>query len=349
MGLKSEALTPEAVTAYLGHVLPGASDVQVCNLRRIFGGASRHTWSLDASWIEGESAVQRGLIIRIDPAASLLETDRELEFRVYRGIANSGVPVPAAFWYESSPEWLGGAFFVMERVDGCESARRTIFMPGQEAALQRLAERHFEIGGMISAFDWHAAGWAFLEAPLPQRCWQIELDRWERVIEENRTDAQPVTRLAIAWLRAHPPPPAQRIAVVHADYRLGNVLHDEKGEIRAVLDWEMTHLGDPLEDLAWTCMPNWRRGRNEYAAGVLPLETAWQIWSLSSGLSFDPRAYRWWEVFSQVKAVAIWLTGGRTFADGRAGDCQLAIISTRLTPQDDERTLRMLGLQRERA
>jgi aminoglycoside phosphotransferase (APT) family kinase protein len=352
MATRNETLDAGAVAVYLRHVMPAARDVEVRGLRRIFGGASRHTWSLDASWTEGEARVERGLIIRLDPAASLLDSDRELEFNVYRGLAGSAIPVPEALWHEPSPEWLGGAFFVMGRVDGCEpghEGRRPVFTPGHEAALERLGQRHFEVGGLISAFDWRAAGWTFLEEPPPGGCWRRELEHWERVIEKNRTDAQPIVRLAIAWLRAHPPPAAQRVALVHGDYRLGNLLNDSSGEIRAVLDWEMTHLGDPLEDLAWTCMPDWRRRHPDYPGGLMPIEDAHAIWSRVSGLRVDPEGYRWWEIFSQVKAIAIWLTGGRSFADGRTDDGQLAIISTRMTPVDDERTLAMLGWRREGA
>jgi len=337
----------EAITRYLHHVMPEARVVAARDLRRIFGGASRHTWSVDASWRDRDGAVDQGLIVRIDPAASLLETDREIELNVYRGLQDSCIPVPVPLWHESSPEWLGGAFFVMTRVDGCDEARRLIFTEPFRDALAGLARHHFEIGGEISSFDWEAAGWDFLEPPTPETCWERELGQWERIIEENRTDTQPVVRLAIAWLRAHPPPPAQRISVVHADYRLGNVLHDETGVIKAVLDWEMCHLGDPLEDLAWTSMPNWRRGHPTDPGGVMSKEAAHAIWSQRSGLRVDPTAYRWWEIFSQVKALAIWVTGGRSFADGRSDDTQLAWIAVNFMPQEDERLLRMLGWYRE--
>jgi aminoglycoside phosphotransferase (APT) family kinase protein len=335
-----------AAVRYLQHVMPAATDVAVHDLRRIVGGASRQTWSLDAAWREDGVARRQGLIVRLDPGASLLETDRALEFAVYRGIAGSDIPVPGALWLEPTGEWLGAPFFVLERIDGCETNPQRMFAEPYAASSERLGERLFAIGGRIAAFDWRAAGWTFLDAPAPGDCWRRELEHWERVIEAHRADAQPIVRAAIDWLRRHAPRPAQRVAVVHGDFRTGNVLYDAAGAIHGVLDWEMCHLGDPLEDLAWTCMPNWRWGRLDRAGGLLDFDRAFATWERASGLRRDPDAFRWWSVFAHVKAQGIWLTGARNFADGKTDELQLAMIATRLVPVEDRGLLTLLGWAR---
>jgi aminoglycoside phosphotransferase (APT) family kinase protein len=340
----SGAIAAEAVTRYLEHVVPGAEAVEVGGLRRILGGASRHTWSCDASWTAGGERCERGLIFRVDPEASLLPSHRDLEFRVYRALAGTAIPAPEALWVEGDARWLGAPFFVMERIDGCETAPQALFGEPYASVGERIGERLFEIGGRIAALDWEAAGFGeFMETPAAGECAERELAYWERAIEEARLDAQPVVRAAIDWLRRHPPPPAQRVSVVHGDYRNGNVLYDERGEIHGVLDWEMAHLGDPVEDLAWTCMPDWRWGRLDRYGGLLEPERALGTWQAASGLRVEREAFHWWSLFSQVKAQAIWLTGERAFLDGRTEELKLPLIGTVFKAREDRVMLELLG------
>lgn len=330
-----------AVARYLQHVMPDAGELRVEGLRRILGGASRITWSCDARWTEDGVEREQGMIFRIDPPASLLPAN-DIEHRVYRGMAGSDVPVPAVLWVEEDADWLGGRFFVMERIDGCETAPQALFRPPYDAVARTIGERLFEIGGRIAAFDWRAAGWDFLDAPDPADCWRVELDDWSGRIEAARLDTQPVARFAIAWLRRNPPPPARRVSVVHGDHRTGNVLYDETGAIRGVLDWEMAHLGDPVEDLAWTCALDWRWGRDDLYGGVIEPEAAIAIWERASGLTFDRDAFHWWSLFAAVKAQGIWLTGERSFLDGETEELRLPMIGSIFKSREDSRMLELL-------
>ncbi len=79
-------LQAEQIAEYLQSRLPQASDIAVQNLFRIPGGASRETWSFDAHWREGGSIVSRAFVLRGDPDASLLVTDRDTEFRVMAAV-----------------------------------------------------------------------------------------------------------------------------------------------------------------------------------------------------------------------------------------------------------------------
>jgi aminoglycoside phosphotransferase (APT) family kinase protein len=331
-------VTAEGFASYLAHAVPLARDIAVTHVRRIVGGASRVTYSLDAAWHDDAGHHERGLIV---------VSNREAEFAAYRGMATSDVPVPEALWIEGDANWFGGPFFVTSRIDGCATRRQQEFEPPYDAVGETLGRNLFQIGGRIAAFDWQEADWDFLEAPAADRCCERELGHWAQTIEQSRWDPQPIARAAIDWLRRHPPPPAQRVSVVHGDFRTGNVLFDETGQIHGVVDWEMCHLGDPLEDLAWTCMRNWRWERMALASGLIDLPVAHHEWEVASALTVDPAAYHWWEIFTHVKAQGIWLTGARNFADGLAEEISLPGHAIRRGPTDDRSLLELLGWVQE--
>jgi aminoglycoside phosphotransferase (APT) family kinase protein len=333
-----------AIARYFTARLHDAHDVTVAKLFRIPGGASRETWSADLRWLEssGKERVQ-GFIIRRDPEASLVDSDRRVEFDFYRSFADSAVPVPRPLFLETEPTWLERPFFVMERIDGCESQFQALLDPAFAPHRAGLAQRMYEILADIAVtpIDGLPATESS-DVPSPQACWRRELDYWEGVIDANQIEPQPIVRAGIRWLRRNPPPPAQRVCVVHGDYRTGNFLY-RGDQIYGILDWEMAHFGDPHEDLAWSFMPAWQWARDGKAGGIVAAEEAIRIWEQRSGLRVDAAALHWWDVFSCVKAQGIWLTAARQFADGRAQDIMLAFTSYWLIVAQDRFLLRALG------
>jgi aminoglycoside phosphotransferase (APT) family kinase protein len=334
----------DAVARYFAARLHDAHDLEVTRLTRIPGGASRETWSVDVRWLENHGKERRqGFIIRRDPVASLVDSDRRVEFDFYRSFTDSAVPVPRPLFLETEPTWLERPFFVMERIDGCESQFQALLEPGFAPHRAGLARRMYEILADIATTPVDGLpATESSEVPAPDRCWRRELDYWERVIDGNQLEPQPIARAGIRWLRQHPPPPAQRVSVVHGDYRTGNFLY--RGErIEGILDWEMAHFGDPLEDLAWSFMPAWQWARDGKAGGLVEPDEALRIWEARSGLRAHPGALRWWQIFSCVKAQGIWLTGAREFSDGRAQDILLAFTSYWLINAQDRFLLQALG------
>src|SRR3990172_2781113 len=108
----------ERIEEYLRSRLPQASAIAVADVQRLPGGASRETWSFDARWREGGADVSRAFVLRRDPDASLLETDRDTEFRVMEAVWSQGVPVPRMYWLEPDPAWLERPVFVLVRGGG---------------------------------------------------------------------------------------------------------------------------------------------------------------------------------------------------------------------------------------
>jgi aminoglycoside phosphotransferase (APT) family kinase protein len=333
-------VTPEQVAAYLQHKMPDARDISVSHLWRIPGGASRETWACDATWREGESTVERGLILRRDPEASLLETERYVEFRVYQALQDTGVPVPEVYWLETDPQWLKRPFFVMRRLAGETSPQRLVASNFGGHA-DAIAQQKVDILAGIHALDWRALGLDFLGAPDGvDRCAELEIDRWETIMRAQALEPQPALELGIAWLRTHMPV-AQKIALVHADYRTGNFLVDG-GCIAGVLDWEMVHLGDPLEDVAWLCLRSWRWAGDARVGGLLPRDEFYRRYEAASGLRVDPEAVRFWEVLGNVKLAVIFLTGARSFIEGRSKDAVHA-FTAHLTPEIEAEILHLIA------
>lgn len=308
----------ERLEAYLTRHFGAPTTVR--DLSRIPGGASRETYRFDAI-VEG---AVRPLILRRDPTASLIETDRSLEYLAFQSF-HDRAPVPEPIVLETQGAELERPFFIMTRVDGGAAASPFTVQPYGPHA-QVIGEAFFSALGAIAATD--PAGLPLAQAavaPEAAECWRVALDHWSAVIEADEQHPQPIVRAAIRRLRRAPPPPATAVRVVHGDYRTGNFLHDGEGKILAILDWEMAHLGDPLEDLAWAIDPLWSHYDEGRVAGMIPRDEALAIWSRTSGLPVDPAALAWWELFSAVKGQAIWTSAAREYRDGGFKDPVLAI------------------------
>ena len=127
-------------------------------------------------------------------------------------------------------------------------------------------------------------------------------------------------------------PESSDVTLVHGDYRLGNFLVERDGggaRLTGILDWEMVHLGDPLEDVAWCISPLWRGG-TPFASGLLPPDDFVARWADATGRAPDPARLEFYGVLSIVKMIAIMLTGLRAFRDGRTGDLRMAIFDHQL-------------------
>lgn len=298
------------LAAYLSRLWSAPCDVE--RLDRIPGGASRETYRFDAV-IGG---ARRPLILRRDPPGSLIDTDRRTEYLAYASFHPLGAPVPEPIALETDPGPLGRPFFLMSRIDGGGAASPFALAPykGFEADI---GKAFFSIlGGLTRPDPADLPVAAVCPATSVTSAWSDQLAHWEAELNQDELHPSPIIRAAIRRLRRRPPPPAQKLCVVHGDYRSGNFLHDGQGRILAILDWEMAHLGDPLEDLAWALDPLWRHEDPDRVAGMVPKAEALRLWETASGLRADPEALAWWELFASVKGLVIWISAARAFRDG---------------------------------
>ncbi|MFC3580172.1 phosphotransferase family protein [Sphingomonas hylomeconis] len=305
--------------------------VEIEGLSRIPGGASRETYRFDA--LVGDT--RRPLILRRDPAGSLIDTDRRTEFEAYR-TAHGRLPVPEPIALEIDGAELDRPFFLMQRIDGGIVTSPFAAQPfGAHAPAIGIA--FFHALGTLAALN--PAGTplgSLLPAPAPDQCWRVALDHWAAAILRDEAHPQPIVRAAIRRLYRHPPPPAQAVRILHGDYRSGNLMHDGAGQILAILDWELAHLGDPLEDLGWAFDPLWNHFDPGTVCGMIPQAQAIALWEAASGLRVDPAALRWWQLFNAVKGQAIWTGAAREYRGQGCIDPILGISAWYTARRHDE-------------
>ncbi len=328
-----------ALQAQWALLRPQDGPVRVQDLQRIFGGASRETWRFRLQRADG--SVQP-MILRLDPADSLIATEREREAAALRAFEGSEVPVPQVVLVQADPRPLGGAFMAMRAIEGGEAGPMRLAGPAYAGHHDRMAEQTWRTLGRIACRDPAALGDARsgLDAAT---AWSHELEHWAEVLQRESAQPQPIAQAALRWLRRHPPPPAQRLAVVHGDYRIGNLLFAPDGELLGVLDWEMAHAGDPLEDLAWGLGRVWCFNRDERVCGIAARAQAIAHWERASGLRAEPQALHWWELLNALKGQAIWLGAARAFERGENTDLMMAFAAWMLSNSQDRAILELMG------
>lgn len=317
----TEEQVVEKFKAYLSHRMPEATRIEIDSVRPIVGGASRQTFSMQLNVLTREARSSRQVILRREFESGIIDTKTRTEWEAYRAFSNTKVPVPEMLWLEEDPKWMGSPFLVMEEIVGCQDNLLLFSGPPYDAVREKVGEKFCEIMGTIHGTDPASVGLeGKLDKPAPDECWKVELDHWEADINRNQLEPHPLLRAAIRWLRRYPPPPAQKVVVVHGDMRAGNFLFNESGEIKAMLDWEMMHMGDPLEDLAWALNRLWSRLDPDRLGLMLPRDRAIRSWEDVSGFEADREALFWWEVFTSVKGMAIWISMTNVYAAGRNED-----------------------------
>ncbi|MEE8582008.1 MAG: phosphotransferase family protein, partial [Myxococcota bacterium] len=305
-----------------------AEAVEVRGLRRLAGGASRLLWSVDVRLNgDGVEPETLELVLRQDPPGRIAPGGMELEFELLRAAAASGVPVPRVYWCSTDSSPLGSPFFAMERIAGEAIPRRLLRDERYAQARDVMTSQLGAILAGIHRVDIDASGLRD-RLPHPSNGTAPALAEIDRVVEGYRAFAlepHPVLDLAERWLRARLPPTG-RIGLVHGDYRIGNVIFDESGT-RAILDWELAHVGDPVEDLGWLCVRAWRFGRDSLAAGGIGTrEELVRAYEAAGGAPVDPAALRFWEMCGNFKLALVFITQARAYLDGAHPTVELAAL-----------------------
>jgi len=335
----------DRLSEYFARRLAPCRDLRVTALTRMSEGFSQETFRVGVAYRAGEREATSSYVLRRQPAAGLLEPyDTEPEFRVLAALAATPVRAPRVLWYERDPAVLERPFYVMELVPG--TVPLPVMVEGRpvftDTERPRLGEDFVANLAALHAVEWRGAGLEFLGVPdAGTGAAARELARWEDYITRADGPPRPLLTDAILWLR-RALPVADAITLVHGDYRTGTFLYDEAGEIHGILDWEMAHLGDPLEDLAWGFNPIWQFGRG-LAGGLIPQDQAVAVWRRASGLEADPAALHWWILFNCVKGQGIWVGSARAFINGGNREPIMVYPAWWLLNAQDRAILKVMG------
>lgn len=265
-----------------------AADCHVRSLRALSGGANNDTWrfSLEGGGADGDYILRR----------AMLETDEGLgkrsEALLQQAAQQAGIPVAQVRWILEPANGLGSGY-IMAVVEGETIARKILRDAEFAQARTRLARECGRYAAMIHAIDPQTL------PPLETRGARWQLDFYQSSYRASGL-ALPSFDLGFRWLREHAPDESTS-GLVHGDFRNGNFIIGEEG-LRAVLDWELAHLGDPMEDLGWICVNSWRFGnRAQPVGGFGSREELFAGYAETNGRSPDPQRVHYWEVMGTLK------------------------------------------------
>lgn len=264
----------------------------IANAARLSGGASQETWSFDIVHPDGNI----GAILRRAPPGYGAAPDRAAglgaEAMLMQRAYAAGIPSPRVMHVLSPADELGTGF-IMGRVDG-ETIPRKVLRDEQFAGARPKLAR--QLGGVLAKIH------ALSPSQLPElrrmtAAGEIaELERDYR----NLNWPRPVFDLALRWLRDNDPGPSSEVTLVHGDFRHGNLIIGPDGT-RAVLDWELAHFGDPMEDLGWICVNSWRFGEIDKPVGGLGSREELFAGYEAEGRKVDAARVHFWEVMGTLR------------------------------------------------
>ena len=292
---------------------------EVTNLKRLSGGASRDTFSFEAD--------ARPLILQRQRVAGM--RDFTTESALLTEARKAGVPVAAVLATDADAtdaqrDAIGAAFMVVEHVAGQTIARKILRDDEFAGARPKLARQCGEALAGIHAIPVDAV-------PGLHATDQVEQFR---VAHDSLRVPSPAFELGFRWLEANRPA-SDRTTVVHGDFRLGNLIIDRNG-LAAVIDWELGHLGDPMEDLGWLCTKAWRFGNKPRVGGFGDVDDLVAAYEASAETIVDRNALLWWEVLGTLKWGVMCNMQANAHLSGMVRSVELAMIGRRVAEQEHD-------------
>jgi aminoglycoside phosphotransferase (APT) family kinase protein len=299
---------------------------KLADLRQLTGGASQEIWSFTADIGQGAMPL---ILRRSPPGIDVSARDTAIslgqEAEIQRRAANAHVPVAHIRFILDPTDQLGEGY-VMDFVAGETIARKIL----RDAAFAKIRPELAQQCGRILA-RLHQVPTAGLGLrPFGAR---DQLARYH-AIYKGFGDPRPVFDWAFAWLGRHKSveratPDEAASVLVHGDFRNGNLMIGPDG-VRAVLDWELAHLGDGHEDMGWICVNSWRFGEIDHPVGGFgSREDMFKAYEAGGNGPVDPERVRFWETFGTLKWGIMCMTMTATHLSGAARSVERAVIGRR--------------------
>jgi aminoglycoside phosphotransferase (APT) family kinase protein len=251
------------------------------NIQRLTGGANMESWSFDYAG--------RGYVLRCSSSAELMAGrayGHDIEAAIVRAAYAAGVKAPQIVG-EIEPTDSLGTGYLMLRIDAEVNPAAILANPCPSLLVDLARELSLIHAVPLDSLpDIPSPGAESLLAEMSARFMDFGGDR-------------PVMALAFKWLADHMPPPTEAV-LLHGDFRMGNIMVDGGG-LAAVLDWELAHIGDRHQDMAFGCINSWRFGHIDRSAfGVGQLNELFAAYERESGFVVDRGRFRWWLVYSTL-------------------------------------------------
>lgn len=298
----------------------GGEGARLADAQRLTGGASMETWAFA---IEG-AGPRRELILRRRAQPMDAETSRSTTLAAEAAlIAAVGPPAPALVHLCDAIDGLGEGHVTL-RVSGETLGRKIVSDPRFDAVRGGLARRCGEILAQIHATPPPP------EASLKTADFQVELGRYADAYRASGAE-RPVLELAFAHLKTHAPEPIASV-LLHGDFRNGNLIIDPQIGVAAVLDWELSHIGDPAEDLAWICVNSWRFGQPDRPVGGFgDYDDLLTGYAAAGGTPVGLSRLRTWQLLGSLKWGVMCLMMYQSWAGGFDTSVERPMIGRRVS------------------
>ncbi|RZN30745.1 phosphotransferase family protein [Bradyrhizobium sp. Leo121] len=300
------------------------SEVEIEGLERKSSGFSWITYSFGARAGAGAS---RRLILRVGPPNGLFAPYSVLpQVHALQSLNGTQVPVPGLVSFDQEGTALGCPFFVCEHVEGDVPAPWAGSKLSEEHR-RDIAGQFISILGELHRLDWRGTELASLHAESGERDEVRAIAGWCASLARPTARYYPLLDWGGRWLLDNCPSPPRR-TIVHGDYRIGNFLEREQ-RITAILDWELVHLGDPHEDLAWALMPTFN-GRSRKLYGVVERNEVIERYQRASGVQISEKSLAYYEAFALYQAAAIQMRAVRAFEVDKFNDMRMAVMASQM-------------------
>ena len=300
-------------------LLEAGVEGKVCNLVPLTGGASKEIWQFEVS----KNKQTTKMILRrgsgIEGPLAIKTSD---EAKIQKEVIKVGAPVPQILAVSKNEEELGDSY-IMNFIEGESIARKILRDKEYKKALPVLAYQCGEAIAKIHNVDIN--NFSFL----PKKPAEDQLEDLYSTYESFEQPS-PVFEYAYLWLKEQDFGNFQE-SLVHGDFRLGNIIVNADG-LQSIIDWELAHIGNPLQDLGWVCGNSWRFGKNDKVVGGFgELEDLLEGYNSISKLKVNKEMVRCWQVFGTFRWGVICLIQAYAHLNGTINSIEKAAIGRRVS------------------